>query len=453
MASRFLMLVAAGLLLDSTFAQPTCLPAWCEAGSFSGGSSTTTIRALALFDDGTGEKLYAGGVFDRVGNLPAQNLAVFDGVRWRPVFPGTDGEVRTLRVLDDGSGPALFVGGRFQHAGGQPAALLAKYDGWVWTPVPGLANYPGTLASWTTIYDVTTWNRGNGPELYVGGFFGLIGSTDPVSVARLTEEGFEPLSSGLTATPFQGIIGVAALRVLDLGDGPALYVGGTFATAGGIAAQNIARWDGSAWSALGGGLVESGRDGYVIPTVTAILPALDAGPPALLVAGDFAVNGVAGVAQWDGASWNVLPGDFVPNGPGRITVLGEGSDAAVFAYGRFSTINGLPANGVARWNGERWTNVGPALPNQGIYDLIEAVDHRGPALFAAGRELLNSTQVARLGALVGDLDCDSEVGLSDLAILLAAFGVSPDGDLDGDGSTSLADLATLLSKLGNACAD
>ncbi|MGH7869616.1 MAG: hypothetical protein ACREP9_18810, partial [Candidatus Dormibacteraceae bacterium] len=35
--------------------------------------------------------------------------------------------------------------------------------------------------------------------------------------------------------------------------GSDLYVGGIFTTAGGIAATNIAKWDGSSWSALGSG--------------------------------------------------------------------------------------------------------------------------------------------------------------------------------------------------------
>lgn len=448
MPRRLVSLLAAGVLVDCAFAQP-CLPEWCDMGSFHG--SPAVVRALARFDDGTGEKIYAAGVFDSVGNRYAENLAVFEGGRWRPILPGTDGEVRTLRVLDDGSGPALFVGGRFQHAGGEPAALLAKFDGTAWTPIPGLANYPGTLASWTTIYDVVTWDRGEGPELYVGGFFGLVGSTSPVSVARLSEEGFTPLGSGLTPSSLQRIIGVAALRVLDLGDGPALYVGGTFATAGGLAAQNIARWDGAAWSALGGGLLESGADGYVVPTVTAILPDGDSG--ALLVAGDFKLNGIGGVARWDGGSWSVLPGDFAPNGAGRITLLGDGPTPELFAYGRFQLLNGQPATGIARWTGSAWSTVGPAIPNQGIYDLIDVVDNRGPAMLAAGRSLLGlpSTPVARRGVILGDLDCDGAVSLADLAVLLSAFGVSDAGDLDGDGQTTLEDLTILLSKFGNAC--
>jgi hypothetical protein len=43
---------------------------------------------------------------------------------------------------------------------------------------------------------------------------------------------------------------VAALEV----SGTTLYAGGYFTKAGGVAATNIAKWDGSSWSALGSGI-------------------------------------------------------------------------------------------------------------------------------------------------------------------------------------------------------
>jgi hypothetical protein len=49
----------------------------------------------------------------------------------------------------------------------------------------------------------------------------------------------------------------------------------------------------------------------------------------------------------------------------------------------------------------------------------------------------------------GDLDGDGDCDLSDLGILLAAFGVNGNGDLDGDGDTDLGDLGTLLAYFGS----
>jgi len=49
-----------------------------------------------------------------------------------------------------------------------------------------------------------------------------------------------------------------AMAVFDDGAGPALYVGGSFGTAGGIPASFIAKWQqtstGGQWSALAGGM-------------------------------------------------------------------------------------------------------------------------------------------------------------------------------------------------------
>jgi len=48
----------------------------------------------------------------------------------------------------------------------------------------------------------------------------------------------------------------------------------------------------------------------------------------------------------------------------------------------------------------------------------------------------------------GDLDGDGDTDLSDLSLLLAAYGIGPGGDLDGDGDTDLSDLALLLADYG-----
>ena len=53
----------------------------------------------------------------------------------------------------------------------------------------------------------------------------------------------------------------------------------------------------------------------------------------------------------------------------------------------------------------------------------------------------------------GDLNGDGQIGLSDLAQLLAHYGTAggatyQDGDLDGDGDVDLSDLAALLAVYG-----
>lgn len=55
---------------------------------------------------------------------------------WVPTFgerPGTSGNVSALAVFDDGTGPALYAGGGFARAGGVSANYIAKWDGQSWS--------------------------------------------------------------------------------------------------------------------------------------------------------------------------------------------------------------------------------------------------------------------------------------------------------------------------------
>ncbi len=71
-------------------------------------------------------------------------------------------------------------------------------------------------------------------------------------------------------------------------------------------------------------------------------------------------------------------------------------------------------------------------------------------------EALPAGGCPRPGCEVADIDDDCDVDLTDLAMLLAYYGVMCDPgpcpeDLDGDGDVDLSDLATLLSAYGTDC--
>src|SRR4029077_7422316 len=85
-----------------------------------------------------------------------------------------------------------------------------------------------------------------------------------------------------------------ALAVL----GTNLFAAGVFTIAGGVAANQIAKWDGNTWSGVGGGIVGSGT-----------VLALTTMGTNLYVGGSFTnMGGVPAnrIAKWDGTSWSAL---------------------------------------------------------------------------------------------------------------------------------------------------
>ena len=170
------------------------------------------------------------------------------------------------------------------------------------------------------------------------------------------------LGSGIGGGDLYGP-GVFALAVV----GTNLYVGGDFTAAGGVPVNNIAKWDGSAWSALGSGM--GGSYPYVY--------ALAASGTNLYVGGNFITAGgvtVNYIAKWDGSAWSALGSGM----NGDVDALAvSGSD--LYAAGTFTTAGGGSANYIAKWNGSAWSALGSGMNNWG-----NALAVSGPNLYAGG---------------------------------------------------------------------
>jgi hypothetical protein len=62
-----------------------------------------TVNGLVVFDDGTGEALYASGEFETAGGRTASRVARWDGVSWSaltgPMGNGIDGDLAAMTRL------------------------------------------------------------------------------------------------------------------------------------------------------------------------------------------------------------------------------------------------------------------------------------------------------------------------------------------------------------------
>ena len=241
------------------------------------------IRALVFFDD----YLYAGGYLNEIGGISAHKLARFNGSAWS-AFPGdplgSNDIVRALQVYDDGGADALYVGGEFEDAGGNGHAdYVFKWDGDSLSPLGQGVN--------DDVEAMTVWNG----SLYIGGKFTRVYQHDGTEliankIARWNGSAWEALGTGMNVSASYY---VWALGAFDDGGGEDLYAGGSFTTAGGISVTKLARWDGSIWSAVG----SAALNGYVYALQTSTYFG------ALYPGGTFTTAGTPSanrVAQWGG---------------------------------------------------------------------------------------------------------------------------------------------------------
>jgi trimeric autotransporter adhesin len=133
-------------------------------------NSLPGVHAMVVFNDGSGQALYAGGAFSRAGGIPVENLARWDGQRWQSIGD-INGAVNALAVFNDGRGPALFVGGEFTSADGVAARNIARWDGNAWEELPG-----GTDGPVWSLSPFDADGPGHRPaSLYIGGEFSATG--------------------------------------------------------------------------------------------------------------------------------------------------------------------------------------------------------------------------------------------------------------------------------------
>ncbi|HLK97953.1 MAG TPA: hypothetical protein VK364_09310, partial [Hymenobacter sp.] len=154
--------------------------------------------------------------------------------------------------------------------------------------------------------------------------------------------------------------------------GTDVYVGGYFNQAGGIAANKVAKWDGTSWSSLGTGTA-NGVDRTVFALVVSGTD--------VYVGGEFnRAGGVAAnyVAKWDGTAWSSLGTGL--NGSARALAV-SGSD--LYVGGTFTQADGTAANNIAKWNGTGWSTLGTGATN-GVDRTVRALAVSGADVYVGG---------------------------------------------------------------------
>jgi hypothetical protein len=165
----------------------------------------------------------------------------------------------------------------------------------------------------------------SGSDVYAGGSFTTAGGSPATNIAKWNGSSWSALGSGIGGGGPYGPV-VSALAV----SGSDLYAGGDFTTAGGSPATNIAKWNGSSWSALG-----SGMDGSV--------SALAVSGSDLYVGGSFTMAGGKFSAYIARAYLLPLPELSVRRSGADVMVSWPSADTAGFALEQAGTLAAPPS--------------------------------------------------------------------------------------------------------------
>lgn len=307
---------------------------WVVLGTVTDGFYTPSIYDMAVLPN---DEIVIVGRFTAVNGEPADGIAKFDGSSWSafptalqaskifglaedrvvavgklPTSPSSlrqnvwlqDGPewVSAMRGVQGLSGLLELQSGDVLGVGGDLPNGLARFDGASWHAVPFTSFYGGGSPS-SGGTPTRMLELPDSSVVVAGDSMWLGADVTPRNIGRLTSTGWDTMSGGLQGS-------VRALVRMANGD---IVAGGDFTSAPSFGARNaISRYDGSVWHPLGLGLQRS--------------------------------NGSAGRVD-----------DMVVMPYGRIVVVGD-----------FTKAGGLPAQGVAVFDGWFWRQVGGGIATSNV---------------------------------------------------------------------------------------
>jgi len=346
----------------------------------------------------SGSNIYIGGIFSTIcadalcnSGTSARNIARWNGSTWSGLGNGLDSFVFALAV----NGNTVYAGGNFISSCGNSSCnsgnltvnYIAKWDGIQWSSIGfGLTHAVYALAV-------------NGSDLYVGGYFTQLCGNPACSAGNTTVNYITKWSSATSTWYALGNGLDDGVRAISLDSNNTVFVGGFFIKAcgnltcnsGNIVVNHVAKWSGSAWSALGGGvnndiyaIAVNGTNVYAGGYLTQLCG------NAACTSGNTTANYIA---LWNGSAWS-MPA----NGFDNFTYALAANSGAVYGGGTFTQTCGNAAcnsgNSVANRVAKLSVPIKKTIYSTGTQDgwVLESSETSG-----LGGSLNNTVTTFRLG--------------------------------------------------------
>ncbi|MDP5170096.1 MAG: PKD domain-containing protein [Bacteroidia bacterium] len=302
-----------------------------------GASAGGTVFSIALYQG----KVYAGGSFASLNkglNL-ANNLVAYDGSTWDNLGDGVNGSGGDITDIVSYNGD-LIVAGTFSKVDDKEIQSIARWNettGWD-TLVSGFFGNSSSNFN-SIVYDLYR----DGANLYIGGFFGGLGTITTTGILRYN------LVAG-TFTSWGTGLGGSFARTFDFEKFQgSMYMAGSFTSVNGTPITHLAKLTASGWVSVG--------------TFNNQVHALvNDGDSVLYAVGNFTqIDGntaMSRAAKYNGTSWSPV-GQGITNGQ-VFTVAIDPITHDIYFGGTISTCkqsNGtnIPIRRLARWDGTTWS--------------------------------------------------------------------------------------------------
>ncbi|MBI3172672.1 MAG: S-layer homology domain-containing protein [Chloroflexi bacterium] len=360
--------------------------------SAGGGAFKASISTVAV----NGSDIYVGGSFqDAGGNPEADYIAKWNGSAWVPLGNGGAGQPALTASVSDMLfvGSDLYVTGNFDALNPDGSVIpnssyLAKWNGSVWSAVPGLST---NLNDWGNTLEYDTASN----SLYIGGRYtdvNGIPEADRIAKVALGTGVWSALGgNGAGSGSLGGMVTSIALNTSGQ-----VFVGGFFTDVnnGGAVipeADYIGKWDGVNWSALGNNGSGNGALNLAVGAIE-----ID-GSNNVYVGGNFynaaGVNAADYIAKWDGSVWSALGNDGV--GEGALLSTGGGTaiqriiltGSDIYVSGYFIGASVLTADYVAKFDttNSTWSGLGGNGSGNGALNYsVAGMAYSGGKLYIGG---------------------------------------------------------------------
>jgi hypothetical protein len=291
----------------------------------------------------------------------------------------------------------------------------------------------GLTANPTAVGPIYAVLRASDGSVYFGGdFTGMDGVAGRDYIAR-----YIPFTDSWETVGGASDLNAAVYALVEASNGD-IYVGGAFTNADGIAAADtLAIWDGSSWSAVG--VPNAGA--AVLNNVRALRFLFDG---TLYIGGDFInwanIASADYIVSWNGASYSALSTGL----NSVVRTIEEASDGTVYVGGLFTNAGGdADADYLAQYNGTVFSNVGGGAFAGGTQILALLIDQDGETLYIGGT-FTNADGIADADGIVkwtsqafeavgGGVSLTAGTGVVNSLALAPSGLILVGGDFDGAG--------------------